>query len=83
MLVRIGLRSASIARVRVVRAPRALPGPSTVAQPSEPERPVEPVYAAPEPATRVDLGKAQHACAAYLAADLVQPRPGLYLHVKA
>jgi hypothetical protein len=40
-------------------------------------------YACEEPATRFDARTAQQADAAYRAADLVQPRPGLYLHVQA
>jgi|GEM_PF-7018668 len=83
MLVRLGTPSADLVRVvRTGRAPRALPGPASAAR-AEPQRPAEPVYAVEEPTTRVDLLKAQQACAAYLAADLVQPRPGLYLHVEA
>jgi hypothetical protein len=86
MLVRLGLAAADSVPEgqRVVRATqrpaRALPKPRSSEGNSQPH---EAAYAYEEPATRFDTRRAQQADAAYRAADLVQPRPGLFLHVRA
>jgi hypothetical protein len=86
MLVRLGLAAAdSVPKgQRVVRAAqraaRALPKPRSAAGNNTPH---EAAYAYEEPATSFDARRAQQADAAYRAADLVQPRPGLFLHVRA
>jgi hypothetical protein len=46
----------------------------------EPERVYEPAYVQDLQAEAV---RAQRACEAYRAAELIQPRPGLFLRVKA
>lgn len=80
MLVRLGAATAALVRVvRSPRAPRALPGPRSAGAPAMPEA----VYTCEEPSTRFDRQRAEQVCAAYRAADLVQPRPGLFLHVQA
>lgn len=82
MLVRLVFACAEIVplrqRARAERPVRALPAPR---EPAGAARPVETVYACEEP--RFDVQAAQQACAAYRACELVQPRPGLFIHVLA
>ena len=88
MLVRLAADSVRVLRVERVerafqrpfqRAQRALPGPRDEQGREQPQ----PAYACEEPAKRCDARTAQQAVEAYRAADLVQPRPGLFLHVQA
>jgi hypothetical protein len=93
MLVRLGLAAAESvpAGQRLVRAAHQFSagphrraarrlGSGAAATYSAPQ---ETSYAHEEPTASFDARRAQQAAAAYRAADLVQPRPGLFLHVQA
>ena len=92
MLVCLGAADSVPEGQRVVRIPparriRALPSStapgaahrSTEPEP-EPERLYEPAYVHNRQADNLPI---QRACEAYRASELIQPRPGLFLRVKA
>jgi hypothetical protein len=93
MLVRLGAADSVLAGQRIVRAhsprPRGVPARAALpsgARPAEPEGAydAEPAYVQDGPAPDVAAARyAQHALAAYQAAELIQPRPGLIIHVQA
>ncbi|HET8934898.1 MAG TPA: hypothetical protein VFN67_15730 [Polyangiales bacterium] len=88
MLVRWGTADSvpqgqDLARVRAPRHPRALPSgarPEHTQPQSGPERLYEPAYVHE---AQADVLRLQRACEAYRASELIQPRPGLFLRVKA
>jgi hypothetical protein len=72
---------------RIVRAqPRAglaLPSTARAGQP-EPAYDAAPAYVQDKPGLdAASLRRAQHACEAYQAAELIQPRPGLIIRIQA
>ena len=92
MLVRVGVAGADSVpegqRIApAARATRALPGQRRPAWRLPPTASSEAAYASEEPSTRCDTRfdtrRAQQAIEAYRAAELVQPRSGLFLHVQA
>jgi hypothetical protein len=80
MLVRLGASDVVLVRVGAAQHARALPSGQGSQPEPEPGRLHEPAYVHD---TRASVLRLQRACEAYRASELIQPRAGLFLRIKA